>query len=819
MTTAKDIVAPRMQGLQKLEKALKKLDLSWKLIETTARVVSPAESAGYIATLEHTRLAFSRLASDMVAQIAQTHWQNCQHDLAARAQVAIDILVRNLFERTADVGFIATDGPLLDFVLAPEASAAAALQDRLAAYRDKYTVYDDILVLDTAARVLLSLQPRTDRGDAVPPWWGQLLGQHGYLEVYERSPWFGPGAPVLLYAHRILAPDGQPCGAVVLKFDLQSELASIFRALQRPHTVLLLRDTLGRLVASSDANRVAPGSTLALAAPDAASDTVPGQGLRQHGRDYLLAHCATRGYQGYQGPGWTAAALVDADQAFDQLQDDGPGSDDADIALDHPQLQHIIDQARAIEEDLNRVIWNGKLSESGARSGSALSPLFAEVGRTSQQTIAVFDDAIAELKTLLLRGRRAELAAHAALAVDIMDRNLYERANDCRWWALSEQLAQLLQSLQSDNRDAVAQQASPILAHLNSLYTVYRRVALFDRQGRIVAVSRDAHTLPNDCQLPPALLQRTLALVGPQAYAVSAMEPHALADGASTYLYCAPIRLAGTSQPLGGMALAFNCQDELQAMLQDALPPGSDTLGCFIDAQGRVLSSTSPDLAVGALAEFAATLQGPAEGGGALCQWQGRSYLVGMSSSPGYREFKTSDGYRDTVRSVLLRGIDQHRAASPRTTLPQPALDADSLYYGVVQCGRLLFGLAGAHVIEAVSAAKMAAAPVHSDAVGLLAYTVDGHSAMLPVYDSCRLSGQAAIADRHAAVAIVLRRADGPVALLVNRLMDVIACARLEPPPGGINPSTPWISGYIHDQQAGSEPVFTIDPNGLPIPR
>ena len=136
MNTATEVVAPRMHALQKLEKSLKRLDLSWKVIETTARVVSPPESVGFIATLEHTRSAFGQLAAEMVEQIAQTHWANCQHDLASRAQVAIDILVRNLFERTADVGFIATDAPLVGFVLAPEQRSRDRLQARLTEYRN-----------------------------------------------------------------------------------------------------------------------------------------------------------------------------------------------------------------------------------------------------------------------------------------------------------------------------------------------------------------------------------------------------------------------------------------------------------------------------------------------------------------------------------------------------------------------------------------------------------------------------------------------------------------------------------------------------------
>ena len=809
MNTATEVVAPRMHALQKLEKSLKRLDLSWKVIETTARVVSPPESVGFIATLEHTRSAFGQLAAEMVEQIAQTHWANCQHDLASRAQVAIDILVRNLFERTADVGFIATDAPLVGFVLAPEQRSRDRLQARLTEYRNKYTVYDDILVLDASAQILLSLKARNDQATEAPVWWGQALAQSGYVEAYGQSGLFKAAGPVLLYAHRIVSPEGSVCGAVVLKFDLQSELRSIFKALQAANTGLLLLDGKSRVVVCSDATF---SDRECVELPPVAQS----KGLLRHrGADYLFAHCHTRGYQGYGGPGWTALALVRLDQAFDADPDvsvtDATGV--IEIELNNAELQQIIARARAIEQDLNRVIWNGKLNESSNTASAALGPVFAEIGRTSQQTIAAFDGAILELKHLLLQGRRAELAAHAALAVDIMDRNLYERANDCRWWALSEEFASLLQTLEAGSSEPSVQRASEILAQLNSLYTVYRRVALFDRQGRILAVSRDPQSLAANSAIPAELLQNTLALKGTQAYAVSAMQPHALADGEATYLYCAPIRQPVTERPLGGIALAFNCRDELRAMLQDSLPLGAAAWGFFVDREGRVLASTHADVSVGELPDFASALQtGVAD---AACQWQGRSYLLGLAQSQGYREFKTSDGYRDEVRSVLLAAVDPAPQRHTSPILPQASPGAGSAHFGVVQCGAMLFALASKHVIEAVSAATLGAPVAASDTVGLLKVMLDGELVVLPVYDGCRLSGQAPMSDPAAAVAIVVHGADRKLVLLVDRLVDVIVCDSLAPPPGGMNPDVPWISGYLHDGLAHTQPVFAWDPGSL----
>ena len=111
-------------------------------------------------------------------------------------------------------------------------------------------------------------------------------------------------------------------------------------------------------------------------------------------------------------------------------------------------------------------------------------------------------------------------------------------------------------------------------------------------------------------------------------------------------------------------------------------------------------------------------------------------------------------------------------------------------------------------VVEAVAATQMAAAPVNSTAAGMLEFTLSGVRTLLPVYDACRLSGQAALADPTGAVAIIVRCGEHHIGLLVDRLIDVIACESIDLPPGGVNPDAPWINGYIHDGRPDTAPVW-----------
>ncbi|MFX6170992.1 hypothetical protein ABTF49_19205, partial [Acinetobacter baumannii] len=52
------------------------------------------------------------------------------------------------------------------------------------------------------------------------------------------------------------------------------------------------------------------------------------------------------------------------------------------------------------------------------------------------------------------------------LMMDVMDRNLYERANDCRWWALAPALREALASGRG------GPSLGALLDDINRLYTV-----------------------------------------------------------------------------------------------------------------------------------------------------------------------------------------------------------------------------------------------------------------------------------------------------------------------------------------------------------
>ena len=128
-------------------------------------------------------------------------------------------------------------------------------------------------------------------------------------------------------------------------------------------------------------------------------------------------------------------------------------------------------RAREIQRRLDRMVWNGRIHQA-AESNAFSRSLLEEIAATGRKTKDVFERASSELLTTVASGLLGEARFLADLSVDVLDRNLYERANDCRWWATSPVLATM---------DADA--ARKTLAHINGLYTVYANVLLFDAHG------------------------------------------------------------------------------------------------------------------------------------------------------------------------------------------------------------------------------------------------------------------------------------------------------------------------------------------------
>ncbi|MBM0108681.1 chemotaxis protein CheW [Steroidobacter sp. S1-65] len=767
----KAAVVRHMSSVEDYRTRLASLQGSWD----TLSLLSHLRGDG--ADMSGTRQAFEALANDLIHSLGEETYKKALLGLRAKAQIAIDVMVRNLFERTADIGFLATDDGIRDYLRQRRAKDAPVnklnerLRGRFREYVGKYSVYHDVVLLDIDGSVLV----RLDEQYNVPRTSHELL-QHtlttrqGYVESYGRIDLLPDSERNLVYSFRV-GDGARTDGVLCLCFRFEDEVEGIFAKLRAPDdwTLFCFLDRRARVIASSDAWQIPIGAPLPMALDEG------GRIVRFAGREYLAITCRTQGYQGYLGPGWFGHAMLPIEHAFNSQTVEGTRSISrqllAELRESHTifsaSLRKIPVQADGIQRELNRTVWNGnvRLATSADHNSDFTKVLLREIGNAGRRTQETFERSISELQETVVSAILEDAQLLASLAVDVLDRNLYERANDCRWWALNGALSRCLSAAGGD--------AGEILRHINSLYTVYHDIVLFDSAGRIVAVSNPAHAHKVGETIAAPWIAATLELRDSQQYAVSSFAPSELYEARHTLIYSAAIR-DESRRVLGGIGVVFDSAPQFKAMLRDALPRTesgevvSGSIGLFVDARMTVVAATS-DYEPGDTIALPRDLLGAERHPPQTICMNGVHYGIGVRKSSGYREY-TGMGVFSLILIPLGQAIEQVavRRSEPqnhRRGLTQERMIDIATFY----CGQQRLGLLRDEIVEALDGAHLRPIPnAPAWHAGLLMY----RDTPLPVIDLGRLlnTGQHAAARN----VIVVRAAGTQLfGLLVEELADI----------------------------------------------
>jgi len=768
-----------MHGVESYREALGRLQASWDTLTLLGQL------SGSAAEMSGTREAFEQLSGQLLNHLGLETRKKVLADLRTKAQNGIDILVRNLFERTADIGFLAADTDVREF-LASAGTDRAALEARFAEYVAKYSVYRDIVLFDTHGRIRARLVQHAVEESTHALVHEALTTQSAYVEYFGSAD-FLPHGDQLVYAFRVNDLNGYPLGVLALVFRLDDEMQGIFGNLipADDWTLLACVTPQGQVIASSctiqlpAGYRVAPGLLRA-----------SGEAVRLGGRQYLAIGCAPNPYQGYGGPGWYGLGLIPIETAFDdngRSEADEGQQDLIETVMRNPALfsdalRSIPVQAARIQSDLNRSVWNGSVRRMEANGVNAAfsKTLLWEISNAGRRTQAVFEQSIGNLQQTVIAAISQKTAARAAFAIDVMDRNLYERANDCRWWALDTTFRRVLADPTPDG----LRRCGEILAAINGLYTVYSNLLLFDASGKIVAVSKDEQSHLVGTRLEESWVARTLALPSTQNYAVSDFLPTPLYGGQATYIYGAAVRHLEGAHAVGGVGIVFDATPQFAAMLQDALPrderggvmPHSFTL--FVDRKGTVLASSDSRFTIGRPCGLKLDLAdlGRGQSRAQVISHDGHFYTVGMTLSAGYREYKVRDGYDPDVISVCAAQLGKEVAQITRQTMARGKAihthraGEELLELATFYIGEYWFGLRLQDVLEAIDATGMTTA-TGGGAGALIGYKIH-QDVPIPVLDLARYAGVSTKPgdERH----IVVARAGGElVGLLIDALGDI----------------------------------------------
>lgn len=226
---------------------------------------------------------------------------------------AVEIIDRNLYERSCDVRWWATDSAFVQALEAPGSASASYAVERLATILRSYTVYLDLWVVDAQGRVVANGRPQAypdvlGRDVSREAWFRDAMATFDgdqYVVADVATATALRGAPAATYATAIrrgAQPNGQALGALGIFFDWAPQAAAVVGGVglsdeEKQHARVLLLDGAQRVIAASDGVGVLSEVYELRAAGVARGFYIDG--------DRLVAHALTPGYETYQGLGWS----------------------------------------------------------------------------------------------------------------------------------------------------------------------------------------------------------------------------------------------------------------------------------------------------------------------------------------------------------------------------------------------------------------------------------------------------------------------------------------------------------------------------------
>jgi hypothetical protein len=269
-------------------------------------------------------------ANRMSTDIEETANEVINNELNAKgarfsdmAHNTIELIDRNLYERTADVRWWATDS---DLVLACANPDDKILKDkaaeRMSVILRNYTVYDDILLISSDGVVIANGAKKKYEsiGQEVSsePWFTGALqtrnGKEYYVEDVHQS-YLIDGKPTAAYSTAVREDgntNGKTLGVLVVLFDWQQGLDIVknvaFDRSDRDRVRTVYFNNRGIVIAASDDRGILKENM-----SECSSIQMALQGKKGYRRetindeDFMISFASSPGYETYEGLGWGCA--------------------------------------------------------------------------------------------------------------------------------------------------------------------------------------------------------------------------------------------------------------------------------------------------------------------------------------------------------------------------------------------------------------------------------------------------------------------------------------------------------------------------------
>jgi len=229
--------------------------------------------------------------------------------------------------------------------------------------------------------------------------------------------------------------------------------------------------------------------------------------------------------------------------------------------------------------------------ELGALANS-ISSIGAELRSAIAANISSLQNAGTQMLVDFKGTRHTDLARSA---VEIIDRNLYERSCDVRWWATDSSVIDVLEGLSESTMEHATERLATILRS----YTVYLDLWVADRHGRVVATGRPdryQHAIGLDVS-QTEWFRAAMGTANGDDFRVCDISTNATLGGAQVATYSTAVRAGGRTNgaPIGALGIFFDWEPQAMAILDGiGLSPAERATSrlMLLDSTHRVIAAS-----------------------------------------------------------------------------------------------------------------------------------------------------------------------------------------------------------------------------------
>ena len=636
---------------------------------------------------------------DQLYRAKETSAQSISQSMA---KIKIDMIERNLLERTCDVRWWALEKAFWQCITLSNAASprkggkgvdAGALNaavemacTRLEDIRNCYTLYRDLVIVNAQGVVVASSNAER-RGQVLgrdvsgEAWFQRAMKTQDGTEyvVQDVSPSCLEDSESLIYATAIRAEGdehGPAIGAMGVLFDFQGECQIILNDYLPTDAsgetldgwFSFFTNDKDQVICSSDQHFIPfgdfPGLPKSHRSLLKAGESIVSTAIFAGNRSLLVSH-KSAGFNEYAGLNWTSHLVLPVSAMFERSR----GSDDYGLTPKELMNSRLIPESnrQTYQEiqrnkgDIQLISINGiVLATDLGKSGKSFMPIFDQITDTGSSTTGKMELLLSEMSSDMLQQNLKALENLSKQAIELIDRNLFERAADVRWWSTDHVFWESIGACGTRSFEEVNRR----LGIINASYTMYRDLVIADANGRIVANSRfeNRERLEGMTVSDHSWFRQGMQLTRSIQFGVQDVCKSDLESVDTSLVYCAAILENGQrmGKPVGVLGILFDWKQQAQPILEECLPrmKGSVVAGgaaFYVNRDKVVIASTDEaqfpvGQPVALPAENSKLREGQSASG--VFSANGRKYIIGSSGSHGYREYKGLGWTAHVVRAI-----------------------------------------------------------------------------------------------------------------------------------------------------------------------